>query len=134
MGDEDLDVPVGAGQPQIGVEGFHGPDPETHLAPGFVADHDGDLPGPPQRGLPARPGVQARQCQGEGFFTEGFQAPQRQRLDDRVPVQVDGGGGVEQAGQRAGDQRTERVGGLAGGVEHVLFAGVAAVAGQLRAG
>ena len=83
--------------------------PEPQLFPGLVADHDPQVAGGGDLAHPAAPGVQAGQRDAGGVLAQGLEAGQGQRLDRGGPVDVDGGVGVEQPGQGAGDELAEGV-------------------------
>ena len=115
--DQQLDLFVRAGQPQVGVHGLHRAQTEPHLPPHLVAHHDPDLAVVLQVGDQRRPRPQAGQRDRDGLVAARAQPRQVHRLHRGVPVQVEVGGRVEQPGQRPDDQVGERVGDRAGVVE-----------------
>ena len=72
VGVGDLDVAVGTGQAQVGIEGGHRAGPEAQLSPDFVADVDAS----PAAGLThaASPRVETHQGHADGVVAERFQS------------------------------------------------------------
>ncbi len=134
VGDGHLDVPVAAGEPQVGVEALDRFGAEPELFPGFVADDDAQVAGGGEFAHAAAPGVEAGQGDADGLVTEGFEPRQRQGLDGGIPVDVDGGGAVEQARERAGDQLAQGVSQEPSLVEELAGGGVAALGDQFVGG
>jgi len=134
VGDHDLDVAVGPGQPQVRVEGLDRFDAEAHLLPHLVADHDPPVAGGGDLALRGAPRVQAGQPDADSVVPEGLQPFQGQRLDRRGPVDVDVGVLVEHPGEVPGDQLGEGVPQQPGPVEEPLPGLVPAGVDQLVAG
>jgi hypothetical protein len=109
VGDGDLQVACAARQPQVGVEGFDGVGAEAELLPGLVTHDDAELSVLGGFAEPAAPGVEAEQGGADCVVAEPVERGQRQGLDGGCPVDGEGGRGVEQAGQGAGDQLAEGV-------------------------
>ena len=130
-----LDVALGAGEPQVGVQRLDRLEREAGLQPCLVAEHDPAIAR--RRGLShaLAPGVEAHQGDADGDLVAGLmQRTQRQGLDRLAPVRLEGRLGVEHALQRALAQGTQRVAQRTGSVVEVLPRGVAAVGHQVLRG
>ena len=113
---------------------FTASEPEAHLLPHLVADHDPQVAGVGELAHPAPPGGQAGQGDADGLIPQRFQPGQAQRLDRGGPVHVIDGVVVEQPGQRPGDELAQGVAQQPGLVEEVPGGGVPALLDQLRGG
>ena len=129
-----LDVPGGAGQAQVLVEGLHRLGAQAHLLPHLVAHVDPQVPRCRVLAHPPPPGGQAGQGDPDGLVPQRHQPGQRQGRDGGVPVDVDGGVGVEQSGQRPVDELAEGVAQQPGLVEELPGARVPALLDELRGG
>ena len=134
VADDELDLAVAAGEPHVGVQALDGFEAEAHLFPHLVADVDAQVAGGLDLAHGASPRGQAGERDAHGLVAEGFEARKRERLDGCRPVHGDGGGRVEQAGQRAGDQLAEGVAQQAGLVEELPGGRVPAFGDQLVGG